>query len=286
MQLNGKNISLDTEPPPLTLPSVGQMKKKVTIALLIILTLWIGASVIALSAFLRAVPDIHRQDPPSHIRARVNPIPQPVLKYPVYPHSVLPGGIHDAADLQRAFQGRFLPADFNLSNARFIRISKPFCTYVTFRNKDGQIVWSNHKICIRAGEVAITDGKYTLLGRCGNRIAMSLPTDAPAQMAPIDLDIPVAEVSTNPGVVSSLYPNPTPETWIPPVGPVDIGSGGALSLPPVPPTFWCCAEAPAVRVPDGSRWAVTLLTGFVLGGAIVAKAHGYTYGKRVRPNRT
>ncbi len=247
------------------------MKKTVTIALFFILTLWVGASVILLSAF-RAMPEIRHPEPPSYTREKASQIPPPALKYPVYPHSVLPGGIHDAADLQMAYRGGFLPADFNLRNARFIRISKAFCTYVTFRDKDGQIVWSKHKICIRAGELVMTDGKFMFLGRCGNRIAMSSPTNAPVQMAPIDLDIPVAEVSTDSGLVSSLYP--TPETWIPPIGPVEVSTSGLLPLPPVPPAFLCCAapEVAPVLVPDGSRWMVTLLVGLVLAGSILAKA--------------
>ncbi|MGA8491777.1 MAG: hypothetical protein WB711_15225 [Terriglobales bacterium] len=247
------------------------MKKKIIIALLVILALWVGASVISRSAF-RVVPEIRRPESPAHTRTKVGLMSSFAPKYPVYPYSILPGGIHDAAALQMAYKGGFLPADFNLKNARLIRVSKAFCTYVTFRDKDGQIVWSKHKICIRAGELAITDGKYTLLGRCGNRIAMSLPRDAPVQTAPVDLDIPVPEVSTEPGLASSLYPEP--DTWLAPIGPADVSTGGIFPLPSVPPVFFCCAATVAapVSVPDGSRWTVTLLAGLILAGAILAKA--------------
>jgi hypothetical protein len=245
------------------------MKKKVTIVMLVLLILWIGASVILLSAS-RAVLEIRHTDPPSPTRAKVTLAPPLVLKYPVYPHSVLPGGIHDAADLQMAYRGGFLPADFNLRTARFIKIPEAFCTYVTFRDTDGQIVWSKRKLCIRAGELAITDGKYTLLGRCGNRIAMSVPAGALVQTIPIGIDIPVPEVFIEPSMVSSLYP--APDTWVAPIGPADVSTGGvlALPLPPMPSGFLCCAAAAVqpVRVPDGSRWIVTLVAALILAAAI------------------
>jgi hypothetical protein len=259
------------------------MKNKVTIALLVTLTLWIGVSVILVSA-MRSAPVIHHSLPPSHSRALASLIPTVLVKYPVYPHSIVPGGIHDAADLEVAYRGGFLPADFDMKAARFTRISKALCTYVTFRDKDGEVVWSKHELCLREGELAITDGKYTILARCGNRIAATVPPNAPVRTIPIDLDVPVPAVLTDFGVVSSLYPASdtsapdtwAADTWVAPLGPVPTGTGGVLQLPPVPLGFLCCAAsvAPPLQVPDGSRWAVTVLAGLVVAGAIFAKTRG------------
>ena len=188
-------------------------------------------------------PPSQPQPQPSHIQRQVY---FSRALYPVFPYSVVSGGIHDKAALMRALRAGFLPAGFNVQNARFIRMPKDFCTYLTFRNDAGHVAWSTRKVCIRAGELAITDGHMTILARCANQIATKRPKDVLAADIPVDATIPVQDhpvTSLDSGLSSVLYPAiPTPTVTAGVPG-VSVPSWPAFPVFPVSPIF------PVVPVP-------------------------------------
>lgn len=92
---------------------------------------------------------------------------------PVYPYSVIPGGVQDPDDLRlAAAEDRAVKDHFSLfrwERARIIQLHKAAMMHVSFR-LGNQIFWTKKKIRIPAGEKLITDGKIMARTRCGNRV--------------------------------------------------------------------------------------------------------------------
>lgn len=97
-----------------------------------------------------------------------------VSSRPVYPYSVIPGGVENAQELQKAISNDPTVsqhyAGFHLATARIIRLSDAREAYVAYR-KDNQIYWTKRKLTLPAGETLITDGTQQARTRCGNRIS-------------------------------------------------------------------------------------------------------------------
>jgi hypothetical protein len=254
------------------------MKGRVTVAILLVLILWIGASII-LIRIVRAMPTI-RPAPPSHLKTFITTTQAP--KHLIYPYSVIPGGIHSFDELGRAHDNGFLPVGFDINKAHFTTLDHDVMTHVTFRNSDGSVYWSKRAILIRAGERIVTDGHFTLLLRCGNEIAVIVPGDVPTQDAPVDADIPMEQP------VASVPGDPLPPDTILPSDPAPIPVVGTpLPSPPgiTPgiPIYACCAGLPPtspippvqpipprVSVPDGDH-GVVWFAGLIMAAALYAR---------------
>ncbi len=96
---------------------------------------------------------------------------------PDYPYSVIPGGAYSPAELRYASEKDHLVrihyADFNLRNARLVRLTDERFQYVSFRLHE-RIYWTRNQLRIPKGEILLTDGHYYARTRCGNRLS-SLP---------------------------------------------------------------------------------------------------------------
>ncbi len=221
-------------------------------------------------------------------------IANPREKYPVYPHSLVPGGVHSIAELRAVLHDTAISdqfPDFDLSEARLVRLKTDRLAYVSFR-KDGKIYWTKKPVLLRAGELIITDGHYSIRAQCGNGISF-VPMAPTEDVNLAGLEIPDPPVGpTPPGFTSTLYPTAPP---MPPVEPIQIWPGPPPVGPPSPPMtgppcIGCtsipitggCSDCnsttpPPVQVPDIGDDAIYMGLLFLAGIA-------YWRRKTLRPN--
>ena len=179
-----------------------------------------------------------------------------MLSRPVYPYSVIPGGVETVKELRKAISNDLTVsqhyAGFRLAKARIIRLSDAREAYVAYR-KDNQIYWTKRKLTLPAGETLITDGTQQARTRCGNRISYIPQTpvsaiDPPEKsfenaLSPTAFEIPAfappAEDAVAPLLFADSESSPTPFTYsnfgagFPPFGPpINGGTGGGMPSTP------------------------------------------------------
>lgn len=92
---------------------------------------------------------------------------------PVYPYSVVPGGVHDprelkwAVDHDRVVAAHY--AGFDFTHAKVVRLERPRMFFVSYRI-GSRVYWTRRRLMVRQGEILITDGKITARSRCGNQV--------------------------------------------------------------------------------------------------------------------
>jgi hypothetical protein len=179
---------------------------------------------------------------------------------PVYPYSVIPGGVRSAKKLQSALRHDAVAAahyrDFRTQSARVIRVPRDRRVYLSYRVGE-RIYWTRKKATLHAGETLLTDGIHLARTRCGNRIS-----EVPAE--PTAASEPPAEVLNSPIVpaapetpTDSLAPgpiwfdNPTPMLFAFNSTPQPSGPGGGGPYLPPTPIATCCSGSPGPtpRVP-------------------------------------
>src|SRR6266852_7612167 len=124
---------------------------------------------------------------------------------PVYPYSVIAGGVRNAGELKTTISkdavvlGHY--SDFNFSKSRIIESKTEKLAYVSYRI-GSHVFWTKKKLRLPKGEKLITDGVNYARTRCGNRIseAPKVPTYAGVASS--------LGLNTPPGP-SALYPNTT-----------------------------------------------------------------------------
>jgi hypothetical protein len=158
-------------------------------------------------------PDLNRQAEEAQVRRQVASefALQPRAKAssrPVYPYSVVPGGVEDARELKWVADHDPIVAahyaGFDFAHARIVRLTLAQTVFVSYRIGN-HVYWTRHRITLHKGEKLITDGKITARARCANRVE-----EVPQQL------------------------NSSPE---PPVAkfeePVGAGEGTFMAVPPV-----------------------------------------------------
>lgn len=99
---------------------------------------------------------------------------------PVYPYSVVRGGVKDAQELKWAADHDPVVAahyaGFDYDHARVVRLVLARTAYVSYRIGN-KIYWTRHRVSLKRGETLITDGKITARTRCANRVE-----EAPQQL--------------------------------------------------------------------------------------------------------
>jgi hypothetical protein len=92
---------------------------------------------------------------------------------PVYPYSVVPGGVRDASELKWAAEHDPVVAShyagFDYDHARVVRLVLARTAYVSYRIGN-KVYWTRHRVKLHKGETVITDGKITARTRCANRV--------------------------------------------------------------------------------------------------------------------
>jgi hypothetical protein len=169
----------------------------------------------------------------------------------LYPYSVIPGGVRNAAELRNAVARDDTVAqhyaDFNLGNARVVQLREARAVFVSYR-VGNRIFWTKNRLNLPAGETVMTDGEHMARTRCGNRLsdvpigpvlakeplpeAMGIPADGGLLAAQESLsELPLAV----PPTTAIVVPPPTPGSiYIPIVPPIFPGSG-TPSTPGIPP---------------------------------------------------
>jgi hypothetical protein len=147
---------------------------------------------------------------------------------PVYPYSIIPGGIRSVKELKDAIARDPLVKShyrgFNLAKARIVSVTKDRVVHVSYR-RGGGIYWTAKKVMLRKGETLITDGRNASRTRCGNRIS-----DGPA--IPSSPEEPPPAVFDEPVVPPAAVPLPPPYASAPPPPP-----GGLIPIVPIIPIF-------------------------------------------------
>jgi hypothetical protein len=105
---------------------------------------------------------------------------------PVYPYSVVPGGVADARELKWAADHDPVVAShyagFDYDHARVVRLVLARTVYVSYRIGN-KVYWTRHRVTLKKGETVITDGKMTARSRCANRVE-EIPQQATSSSEP------------------------------------------------------------------------------------------------------
>ena len=108
----------------------------------------------------------------------------------VYPHSVVPGGVHSKSELLVAIRSDRVVAmhyaNINTAAAHTVQVSTPRAVHVSYRIGD-KVYWTAKKIVLPKGETLLTDGSNEMRTRCGNRISDQPQLPVSAEEPPLEL---------------------------------------------------------------------------------------------------
>lgn len=203
--------------------------------------------------------------------------PPPPLDFraarPVYPFSLVPGGVYDSTELSTSANAdpvvRRHYRDVRIEGLWTARTSRPMLAYVSFRKGDS-VGWTKKKVKIPKGELVLTDGTNLIRARCGNRIRQLPPPldntttvlEDPPEMVFETPAPPIIEIPESPRPQLVEVASKVP---LPPVGP---GPSGPPIVPVVlPPYHPGNPGQPLAPVPEPGT-IMLMLTGMgMLGGA-------------------
>jgi hypothetical protein len=128
----------------------------------------------------------------------------------VYAYSVVPGGVTDAAEAQRAVAADPVVGEhyrgLDLARLTITTLKSEKMAYVSFR-KGGQVYWTTKRVLLPKGETVLSDGANLVRARCGNRISdASMSKTAPQEPPLAELDTPLP-----PGGPMAPLPTPGPD---------------------------------------------------------------------------
>ncbi len=114
---------------------------------------------------------------------------------PVYPYSIVAGGVEDARELKWVAEHDPIVAahyaGFDYDRARVVRLELAKTVYLSYRIGN-HVYWTRRRVTLRKGEKLITDGKMTGRTRCANRVEeVSQPAVSTAEPPPAKLDEPM-----------------------------------------------------------------------------------------------
>jgi hypothetical protein len=180
---------------------------------------------------------------------------------PVYPYSVVPGGVRDAGELKWAAEHDPVVAShyagFDYDHARVVRLVLARTAYISYRIGN-KVYWTRRRVTLKKGETLITDGKMTARTRCANRVE-EVPQQANSSSEPplVKFDEPMnpalGPAITNPPVPfqSALLDRPNG-----PTAPLNlynpIGSGVWIPIAP-PPLPGVCGPGKKKTVSAGKK---------------------------------
>ena len=161
-----------------------------------------------LLAFAAVAPNSHRRGPPvesksviksyapqaSSLIASDSDLPSAFVGRPLFPFSVVPGGVVSTRELINAMSNDPMIArhyaGFDVRAARIVMLRQDLRAYVSYRI-GGDIYWSKKQITLHKNETVITDGNIVARTRCGNRVSetFQLPIST-REPSPEALDVP------------------------------------------------------------------------------------------------
>jgi hypothetical protein len=192
---------------------------------------------------------------------------------PVYPYSVVAGGVEDAKELKWVAEHDPIVgahyAGFNYAHAQVVRLTLARTVFLSYRIGN-RIYWTRRRVTLHKGEKVITDGRMTARTRCANRVEETPQQQAvsPAEPPMQKFDEPIRPgegiAMQSPGVpFESAFVTRPQMPGTEPVGPLSLydpfvgGSFIPLSPPPLP-TGLCApvktkGAAGSVSVPSGKK---------------------------------
>ena len=134
----------------------------------------------------------------------VKPVRARARNSKVYPYSVIPGGVSNAADFRHAATGdsvvRRHYANFDFAHVRLERATEAREVYVSYRIRN-TVFWTRKRIHLYPGELLLTDGNITARARCGNQISETPKPEVSDEEPDEDvLDQPVTEIASAPSM--------------------------------------------------------------------------------------
>jgi hypothetical protein len=214
---------------------------------------------------------------------------------PIYPYSIIPGGVSSAVDLKSAIAKDPVVAshysEFDLAKARVVRLDKELRAYVSYR-MGNNVYWTSHKLVVRAGESILTDGRHLARTRCGNRLSETVvkpinskeplisELETPEVLGPtFSSDGPVvAWIPSGPFAPQAPPPGSDQGGFIPPFVPIFLG-GGSPNFPshppknPIPPVIPIPPVVPPSPTPEPST-LLLVATGFSAAWSMRHKCKG------------
>ena len=172
---------------------------------------------------------------------------------PLYPYSIIPGGVESADELRKAVANDPVIAahyaGFDIDHAHVVRLAEARSAFVSYR-KGNTVFWTSKKLNLPAGETLITDGLHTSRTRCGNQVSdvPRTPTAPTGEPTPETLTTPLVTENIEPPPIelpigspptTGFLPTPgggSGPGGIPPYVPIIVGGGGGGTLPAsIPP---------------------------------------------------
>jgi hypothetical protein len=105
---------------------------------------------------------------------------------PVYPYSLVPGGVRSVSELKWAAEHDPVVAEhyagFDYDHAHVVQLVLARTAYVSYRIGN-RVYWTRHRVKLKKGERVITDGKMTARTRCANRVE-EMPQQATSESEP------------------------------------------------------------------------------------------------------
>ncbi len=126
---------------------------------------------------------------------------------PVYPYSVIPGGVQNTHELRDALLRDSVAAAhyarFNVSRSRILELQVGRSAYVSYRIKNG-IFWTSRKVRLLPRERVITDGVNYARARCGNRIS-EVPQGEQSLHEPTQAELESPLAFTDAAVIPAVF---------------------------------------------------------------------------------
>ena len=166
-----------------------------------------------------------------------------IARRPIYPYSVISGGVRSGYELKAAAQQDPVVAlhyaGFDYAHARLVQLLTERSVYLSYRIGK-RVYWTRHRVKLHKGETLLTDGKMTARTRCANRVEEA-PQQESSSMEPpaAKFDEPLMP-AIGPGLATSPVPFRTSlerASVAPPLSmydPIGGGSWTPFAPPPLP----------------------------------------------------
>ncbi|MGB8582786.1 MAG: PEP-CTERM sorting domain-containing protein [Candidatus Sulfotelmatobacter sp.] len=156
---------------------------------------------------------------------------QPSADRPVYPYSLVPGGVQDAKELKWVAEHDPVVAahyaGFDYDHARVVRLTLARTVYLSYRIGN-HVYWTRHRVTLHKGEKLITDGRMSARTRCANRVE-EMPQQATSRAEPPaeKFDQPIAPTG---GTAMQSPPTPFQSALLQQPAAPGLGPVGPLAL--------------------------------------------------------
>lgn len=173
---------------------------------------------------------------------------------PVYPYSVVRGGVFSAAEAKKAVETDPVVAHhyagLQTDKLELRKLTQDRAAYVSYRVGD-KVYWTAKAVKLSAGEYVLTDGVHTVRARCGNRLSESQEEpmstlEEPVVEAVLDSPMDIEEPSFPPVIAQTvepirrerkLPPLDVPEISPPVAVPLQVASRGIPGFVPFLPAL-------------------------------------------------